>query len=99
MNSESGKYKYKYEVHMHTSQASACGRTDGKEYIAKFKSLGYDGMIITFTEVTQDLPEAFPGLNTLTSFAADMKLPKKKETSRDSRFSLAGRKTSTVMNI
>lgn len=47
MNSESGKYKFKYEVHMHTVQASACGRTDGKDYIAKFKSLGYDGMIIT----------------------------------------------------
>jgi len=38
---------YKYEVHMHTAQASACGKTPGAEYIAEFKRLGYDGMIIT----------------------------------------------------
>lgn len=40
-------FKYKYEVHMHTAQSSACGQTDAKDYIARFKSLGYDGMIIT----------------------------------------------------
>ncbi len=38
---------YKYEVHMHTCEASACGKTPGAEYIAEFKRLGYDGMIIT----------------------------------------------------
>ena len=38
---------YKYEVHMHTAQSSACGRTFGADYIAEFKRLGYDGMIIT----------------------------------------------------
>ena len=47
MKAGSEQYKYKYEVHMHTLQASACGRTDGRDYIAKFKELGYDGMIIT----------------------------------------------------
>lgn len=40
-------YKYKYEVHMHTAQSSACGKTPAKEYIAEFKRLGYDGIIIT----------------------------------------------------
>lgn len=47
MSFESEKYKYKYEVHMHTAQSSACGKTDGRDYIKKFKELGYDGMIIT----------------------------------------------------
>ena len=32
---------------MHTAQASACGKTDAKDYIAEFKRLGYTGMIIT----------------------------------------------------
>lgn len=47
MNLETGNFKYKYEVHMHTVQSSACGKTDGRDYIAKFKELGYTGMIIT----------------------------------------------------
>ena len=42
-----GNKGYKYEVHMHTCEASACGRTCGADYIAEFKRLGYDGMIIT----------------------------------------------------
>ena len=41
------KCSYKYEVHMHTAQSSACGITDGRDYIAEFKRLGYDGIIIT----------------------------------------------------
>ena len=53
---------YKYEVHMHTYEASACGRTPGAEYIAEFKRLGYDGMILTDhffhgnTRPSRDLP-------------------------------------------
>ena len=53
---------YKYEVHMHTYESSACGKTPGAEYIAEFKRLGYDGMIITDhfyrgnTRPSRDLP-------------------------------------------
>ncbi|MCR5330161.1 MAG: PHP domain-containing protein [Lachnospiraceae bacterium] len=53
---------YKYEVHMHTAQSSACGKTPGADYIAEFKRLGYDGMIITDhfyhgnTRPSRDLP-------------------------------------------
>lgn len=36
-----------YETHMHTSQASACGRSAGKEYIQKYIDAGYSGIIIT----------------------------------------------------
>lgn len=38
---------YKYEVHMHTAESSACGRTNGRDYISEFMKMGYDGMIIT----------------------------------------------------
>ncbi|AEF82831.1 PHP-associated domain-containing protein [Leadbettera azotonutricia] len=38
---------YLYETHMHTSQASACGVSRGREYISRYKDLGYTGIIIT----------------------------------------------------
>ena len=41
------EFRYKYEVHMHTSQGSACGRTQGHEYVEAFLEAGYDGIIIT----------------------------------------------------
>ena len=36
-----------YETHMHTSQASACGKSPGKDYIQKYIDAGYSGIIIT----------------------------------------------------
>lgn len=39
--------QYIYETHMHTSQASACGRTPGREYIRRYMDEGYAGIIIT----------------------------------------------------
>ncbi len=38
---------YKYETHLHTSGSSACGRSEGHEYIDGFLSLGYDGIFLT----------------------------------------------------
>lgn len=38
---------YIYETHSHTSQASACGKVQGKDYIDYMKNEGFDGMIIT----------------------------------------------------
>jgi hypothetical protein len=39
--------KYLYETHLHTSQSSACGVSPGREYISRYKDLGYTGIIIT----------------------------------------------------
>ena len=39
--------KYLYETHMHTAEASKCSDTPGREYIARYQDLGYDGIIIT----------------------------------------------------
>ncbi len=39
--------KYLYETHMHTCQASACSDSPGRDYIARYQDLGYDGIIIT----------------------------------------------------
>lgn len=41
------KYPYLYETHMHTSQASACGRSTGKEMARALKDAGYTGTIVT----------------------------------------------------
>jgi len=41
------KVGWKYEVHLHTSESSACGKTSGKEYVSKYRDLGYDGIFIT----------------------------------------------------
>ncbi|MBR1662951.1 MAG: PHP domain-containing protein [Ruminococcus sp.] len=38
---------YKLETHMHTSQTSACASMTGEEQARRYKSLGYDGIIIT----------------------------------------------------
>ena len=38
---------YIYETHMHTCQASACGRSFGRDYIQKYIDAGYSGIIIT----------------------------------------------------
>ena len=38
---------YIYETHMHTNQASACGRSPGRDYIRPYMDAGYAGIIIT----------------------------------------------------
>lgn len=38
---------YLYETHLHTTAASACAKSAGAEYIPYYKSLGYDGIIVT----------------------------------------------------
>lgn len=39
--------QYKYETHLHTMQGSACGKVPGRDYIAKYQDLGYDGIFVT----------------------------------------------------
>ena len=39
--------KFKYETHLHTIQGSACGRSPGRDYIAKYKDLGFAGIFVT----------------------------------------------------
>jgi len=39
--------KYVYETHLHTSEASACSKMHAEYYPALYKSLGYDGFIVT----------------------------------------------------
>ena len=36
-----------YETHMHTCQASACGKSTGKEHARFYKEQGFDGIILT----------------------------------------------------
>ena len=38
---------YLYETHLHTSEASACGKTAGRDYIAFMMEKGYSGIIVT----------------------------------------------------
>lgn len=38
---------YLYETHMHTCQASACGKSTGREHARYYKDHGYQGIIIT----------------------------------------------------
>jgi hypothetical protein len=38
---------YLYETHLHTSQASSCAVSEGREYISRYKDLGYAGIIVT----------------------------------------------------
>ena len=38
---------YLYETHLHTSQSSICGVSRGREYISRYKDLGYTGIIVT----------------------------------------------------
>ena len=39
--------EYKYETHLHTNQGSACGKVPGRDYIAKYKDLGFAGIFVT----------------------------------------------------
>ncbi|MDR0567976.1 MAG: PHP domain-containing protein [Spirochaetaceae bacterium] len=39
--------KHLYETHLHTAQASSCAVSAGREYISRYKDLGYSGIIIT----------------------------------------------------
>ena len=39
--------KYLYETHMHTMEASKCSDSPAREYIARYRDFGYDGIIIT----------------------------------------------------
>jgi hypothetical protein len=54
--------EYLYETHLHTSQSSACGESLGREYIRRYKDLGYTGIIVTdhffrgYTAVDRSLP-------------------------------------------
>ena len=57
---------YLYETHMHTCQSSACGRSTGREHADFYKSIGYQGIIVT---------DHFFGGNT----AVDRKLPWEKK--------------------
>ena len=38
---------YLYETHLHTIQASACALSAGREYIKRYKDLGYAGIMVT----------------------------------------------------
>lgn len=38
---------FKYETHLHTREASACASASGAEQAARYKELGYDGIIVT----------------------------------------------------
>ena len=38
---------YLYETHLHTTPASACGRSPGRDYIARYQDFGYAGIIVT----------------------------------------------------
>ena len=38
---------YLYETHLHTMQGSACGKVRGRDYIAKYRDLGYAGIMVT----------------------------------------------------
>ena len=39
--------KYLYETHMHTVEGSKCSDTPGRDYIARYRDFGYDGIFIT----------------------------------------------------
>ncbi len=53
---------YKYETHLHTSDSSACGRSEGWEYIEGYLKLGFTGIFVTEhfylgnTCIPRDLP-------------------------------------------
>jgi len=38
---------YLYETHLHTKESSACGISQGQDYIKRYLDLGYSGIIIT----------------------------------------------------
>lgn len=43
----SEKKTWLYETHLHTCLGSACGRSLGPDYLARYKRLGYDGIMVT----------------------------------------------------
>ncbi len=53
---------YRYETHLHTCEASACGVAHGRDYIAHYQDMGYQGIFITDhffggnTAISQYLP-------------------------------------------
>jgi hypothetical protein len=54
--------KYLYETHLHTVEGSICGRAKGRDYIRRYKDMGYTGIIVTDhfyngnTAISRDLP-------------------------------------------
>ncbi|MDR2246804.1 MAG: histidinol-phosphatase, partial [Treponema sp.] len=38
---------YLYETHLHTVQGSACGVSRGRDYIKKYRDLGFTGIMVT----------------------------------------------------
>jgi hypothetical protein len=53
---------YLYETHLHTSEASACGRVSGSDYIDFMMSRGFSGMFVTdhFFNGNSCVPQHFP---------------------------------------
>jgi hypothetical protein len=51
-----------YETHLHTVQGSACGVSRGRDYVRKYRNLGYSGVMVTDhfyngnTAIDRDLP-------------------------------------------
>ena len=53
---------YLYETHLHTSEASACGKVSGSDYIDFMKDRGFQGMFVTdhFFNGNSCVPQYFP---------------------------------------
>lgn len=53
--------KYKYELHSHTKETSQCAKISAEELVAKYKELGYSGIVITnhYSDFTFSLKEMF----------------------------------------
>jgi hypothetical protein len=53
---------YLYETHLHTAQVSICANSYGRDYIKRYKDLGFQGIIVTDhfyngnTEINKSLP-------------------------------------------
>lgn len=39
--------KYLFDTHIHTAESSACGEVAAADVVARYKNLGYDGIVIT----------------------------------------------------
>ena len=39
--------KYLFDTHIHTSESSECGQVAAADVVARYKTLGYDGIVIT----------------------------------------------------
>ena len=46
-HSHEPKNTFVYETHMHTCQASACGKSMGRDYIERYIDAGYAGIMVT----------------------------------------------------